>query len=441
MALLNVQGMQLPLIVHIENDNDVLTATMDSPNQNVTGIPVKEISFKGGKLNFKIPAMNIEYAGTADGDFQKYRRQVYANGADDGSDLVKKKIVIEAPKRPQEPKKPYPYHEEDVSYENKAAGITLAATLSLPNKQGSFPVAILISGSGPQNRDEELLGHKPFLVLADHLVRQGIAVLRFDDRGVGASTGDHSKATTADFATDVQAGINYLKTRKEINKDQIGLIGHSEGGLIAPIVSSQSDDVAFVVMLAGPGVDGIAILREQSVLIAKAEGSSQKDIDDNAVLQEKAFDIIKNNTDMESVKKVLRAMLGEAYDAYSEENKMQLGNKENFVDGQVKRLATPWMQFFLTYDPQPALEKTKCPVLAINGELDLQVPPYQNLPAIEAALKKGGNKNYTIKELPKLNHLFQTTETGAFSEYAQLEETFSPTALKVVSDWVLSVVK
>jgi len=268
------------------------------------------------------------------------------------------------------------------------------------------------------------------------LTRQGIGVLRFDDRGVGQSTGNHATATSADFATDVQAGIDYLKTRKEVKQNQIGLIGHSEGGLIAPMVASQSDDVGFIVLLAGPGVDGAAILELQSQLIMKAEGASKEEIEGNSELLKKSLSVIKREKDVDKMKKELKEIMSKGYEDLSEKQKKESGSKEIFVNGQVTALSSPWIGFFLSYDPQPALEKTKCPVLALNGEKDLQVDPTQNLPAIEAALKRGGNSNYTIKQLPKMNHLFQTTETGASSEYAKLEETFSPIALKEISDWI-----
>ncbi|MEL6923304.1 MAG: alpha/beta fold hydrolase [Bacteroidota bacterium] len=440
-GVLNVMGTELPLIIHVSADGKVLSATMDSPNQNAAGIPVKEVFYKDGSFEFKIPAMGIHYVGKPDGDFANIEGKFNQMGQNFDLTLSKKKIVIEKPKRPQEPKAPFPYHTEDVSYENPAAGNTLAATLSLPDQAGPHPVVILISGSGPQNRDEELLGHKPFLVIADHLTRQGIGVLRFDDRGVGQSTGNFQAATSADFATDVMAGVNYLKTRKDIQHDQIGLVGHSEGGLIAPMVASQSDDVAFIVLLAGPGVDGAAILQLQSKLLGKAAGRTEKQIDANDKILTKAIELIRTESDAATLKSKMTTLMENAYDEMDKADQEEIGSKDAFVSGQINALATPWFQYFLTYDPQPALEKTKCPVLAINGEKDLQVDPDQNLPAIEMALKKGGNDRYTIKELEGLNHLFQSTETGDSNEYGKLEETFSPVALKLVSDWIKTIVK
>jgi fermentation-respiration switch protein FrsA (DUF1100 family) len=325
--------------------------------------------------------------------------------------------------RPQEPKSPYPYRVEEVVYEN--AGITLAGTLTLPDSGAPFPAVLLISGSGAQDRDETMFGHRPFLVLADNLTRRGIAVLRVDDRGVGGSTGDLSQATSEDLADDVLAGVEYLKTREEINPQQIGLIGHSEGGIIAPIVAVQSPDVAFIVMMAGTGLPGEDILYTQGALIARANGVSEEEIAQNRVLQERLFAVLKQEQNDTVAEEKLREILDET--ELSEENKQT----------QIQTMLTPWFRYFLTYDPAPTLMNVQIPVLAINGEKDLQVPPKENLQAIEEALEAGGNQDYTIKELPGLNHLFQTAQTGLPSEYAKIEETMSPSALTVIGDWIV----
>ncbi|MCG2820576.1 MAG: alpha/beta fold hydrolase, partial [Candidatus Atribacteria bacterium] len=339
--------------------------------------------------------------------------------------------------RPQEPKKPYPYIEEELVYENKEAGITLAGTLTLPPGKGPFPAVLLITGSGPQDRNETIFNHCPFLVLADYLTRQGVAVLRVDDRGVGKSTGDFSQATSEDFALDVLAGIEYLKTRKEINPKQIGLIGHSEGGLIAPMVAVKSPDVAFIVLMAGTGLTGEEILYLQSDLISKAMGVNEEEIAKSRQFNEKIFSVIKGEEDNEIAKERLRQMVMAYLAELSDEEKDWISDPEEYLKAQLQNLLSPWSRFFLTYDPKPTLSKVKCPVLAINGEKDFQVPPKENLSAIEEALKAGDNKNFTIKELPDLNHLFQTAQTGLPSEYAKIEETISPNALKLIGDWIL----
>jgi len=339
--------------------------------------------------------------------------------------------------RPQEPKKPYPYIERQVEYTNLKAGVKLVGTLTLPSDKGPFPAVLLITGSGPKDRNETVFGHRPFLVLADYLTRQGIAVLRVDDRGVGESTGDFSQATSEDFASDVLAGREYLKTRKEINPEQIGLIGHSEGGLIAPMVAVKSPDVAFIVLMAGTGLTGEEILYLQGALISRAMGVSEEDIAKNRQFNEKIFSLIKEEKDEKTIEEKLRQMFMADWAELNEEEKKAIGDPEVYLKAQLQSLLSPWLKFFLTYDPKPTLSKVKCPVLAINGEKDLQVPPKENLSAIEEALVAGGNKNFTVEELPGLNHLFQTAQTGVPSEYAKIEETISPIALKIIGDWIL----
>ena len=353
------------------------------------------------------------------------------------------KVVIEKEKlvRPQEPTKPYSYFSEDITFENKKAGIILAGTLTLPKNEGVFPVVILISGSGPQNRDEELLGHKPFLVLSDYLTKNGIAVLRYDDRGTALSKGDFKTATSADFATDVESAITYLKTRKEINKKKIGLMGHSEGGLIAPMVACKSKDVAFIVLLAGTGIQGDQILLLQQRLIGKASEVSDEDLQKNELLNRKAFDIVNKSNSIEQLNIDLTNFIKQSLLDNKNTEKSKGMSEDDFVKLQVKQIANPWMQYFIKYNPAPTLEKVKCPVLAINGGKDLQVPPKENLEVIKKALAKGGNKKVTTKEFPNLNHLFQECKTGSPDEYATIEQTFSPIALTEIFKWIQTQTK
>ncbi len=309
-------------------------------------------------------------------------------------------------------------------YDNKSAGNKLAGTLTIPSGKGPFPAVVLITGSGPQDRDESLMGHKPFLVLSDYLTRKGIAVLRVDDRGVAKSTGDFATATTADFATDTEAGIAYLQTRPEVDAKKIGLIGHSEGGVIAPMIAARNHDVAFIVMLAGSGVPGDQIIVAQTELIIEASGQSHEEAMKAGAKQRERLDLIKQNSDQASLEKQLREKLaGEV----SEAN----------IGVAIRQLSSPWLRYFINYDPAIALGKVTCPVLALNGGKDLQVPPSQNLPAIKKALQAAGNKDYETDELPGLNHLFQTAKTGSPSEYAQIEETMSPVVLEKIASWIL----
>jgi pimeloyl-ACP methyl ester carboxylesterase len=285
---------------------------------------------------------------------------------------------------------------------------------------------LLITGSGPQDRNESAAGHRPFLVLADYLTRHGIAVLRADDRGFGRSTGTFSTATTADFATDAEAGVAYLRTRREVDANRIGLIGHSEGGMIAPMVAARDHAIAFIVMMAGTGVSGDDVLVAQNILVAEAMGATHEQAEAQGARIRALTDIVKSEPDNASRERKMRELLtGKVPPAQ--------------IDGQIRALNTPWFRYMLTYDPAIALKKVTCPVLALNGELDLQVPPTQNLPAIRAALDAGGNKHVQIEPLSGLNHLFQTAKTGSPLEYAQIEETISPVALDIITRWISKV--
>ena len=433
-GVLKIQGTQLRLVFNVTKTDTGFSSTMDSPDQGATGIPVTNTTFENPKIKFQVTNLGIEYNGELKGS--EIVGTFKQGGLELPMNLSREAIEKAEVKRPQEPKKPYPYSSEDVTFQNTKANISLAGTLTLPEKTGNFPVVILITGSGPQNRNEELLGHKPFLVISDYLTRNGIAVLRYDDRGVGESTGDFKTATSADFATDVESAIAYLKTRKEINKKKIGLIGHSEGGLIAPIVAAKSKDVSFIVLLAGPGMPGDKLLLLQQELISKASGVSEKEIKNSTQLSAKAFEMVIKSKDNQKLKSDVTNLLNEALEKDTSINIPNGMTKDAFVAMQVNEISSPWMQYFLKFNPVTTLEKVKCPVLALNGENDLQVPPKENLAGIKSALAKGGNKHVTIIEFPNLNHLFQESKTGSPSEYAEIEQTFSPVALAEITKWI-----
>ncbi len=438
---LKVPGIEFRIVFKIsKNPDGTLTATLDSPDQGATDIPVEEVILKDNTLRMEVKSVGGIFEGKVSENFLVIEGEWKQSG---GVFPLTVKRVDKAVEilRPQVPKKPYPYIEEEIVYENKDAEIKLAGTLTLPSGDAPFPAVLLITGSGPQDRNETIYNHRPFLVFADYLTRQGIAVLRVDDRGVGKSTGDFSQATSEDFASDVLAGIEYLKTRKEINPKQIGLIGHSEGGLIAPMVAVKSADVAFIVLMAGTGLTGEEILYLQGALISRAMGVSEEDIIKNRQFNEKIFSVLKEDDNSENAEEKLRQMFMEDWEKMSDKKKEQIGDPEVFLTVQLQGLLTPWLKFFLIYDPKPTLSKVKCPVLAINGEKDLQVPPKENLSAIKEALVAGGNKNFTVKELPGLNHLFQTAQTGLPAEYVRIEETISPEALKIIGDWIFKQTK
>lgn len=437
-GLLKVQdGVQLRLVFHINKTESGYASTMDSPDQGANGLPVNTTKFENNTLSLEAAGLGITYTGTL------------ANGLIDGTfvqrgmslplQLTREEVKAAKPNRPQEPKSPFPYYTEDVTFGNDEAKVQLAGTLTLPSKTGKFPVVVMISGSGPQNRDEELLGHKPFLVIADHLTRKGIGVLRFDDRGVGKSTGDFKSATSADHASDALSAVAYLKTRPEVDAKKIGLVGHSEGGLIAPMAAVKSKDVAYIVLLAGPGIPGHEILALQTGLINKANGMDDEKLKLELDQLKGAMDIVMYTKDLSEMRSKLTDFIREAIKKHPESVPKGL-TEEELIKNNVESLATPWMQFFLKYDPAVNLTKVKCPVLALNGERDLQVPPKEDLAAIGKYLKQAGNKNFKTKEMPGLNHLFQECKTGAPAEYAAIEQTFSPSALEEVSGWILGVV-
>ncbi|HNP32144.1 MAG TPA: alpha/beta fold hydrolase [Flavobacterium sp.] len=436
---LKVQGMQLRLVFNVSKTETGYISTMDSPDQGAKGIPVSTTTFENPKIKFEVAVARIEYSGELkDNEIVGTFKQA---GQEFPMNLSRKVIEKVEPKRPQEPKEPFPYYTENVTFQNPKANISLAGTLSLPKKEGVFPVVVLITGSGPQNRNEELLGHKPFLVISDYLTKNGIAVLRFDDRGVGESKGDFETATSADFATDVESAIAYLKTRKEINPKKIGLMGHSEGGIIAPMVAAKSKDVSFIVLLAGTGISGDKLLLLQQELIAKASGVSEAEIAKTSSINSKVFEAVKQSTDNQKLKTDLTTLINENEKDMKADEIPNGMSKDDYIAMQVKMVSSPWMEYFIKYDPAPTLQKVKCPVLAVNGGKDLQVPPKENLSAIENALKKGGNTRVTVREFPNLNHLFQECKTGAPSEYAEIEQTFSPLALNQITKWIQNQTK
>jgi len=438
---LKFSGAELRVVFTIsKNQDNTLTATMDVPEQNASDIPVDEIVFDNGNIRLEITPVEGVFKGKLAQDGETIDGQWTQSGMTLPLVLERtdKKLVIN---RPQEPKPPFPYRVEEVVFENKDAGITLAGTLTSPHSEKPFPAVLLLSGSGPQDRDEAVFGHRPFLVLADDLTRRGIAVLRVDDRGVGGSTGSFDEITAEDFAADAMACVTYLKSRREIDPERIGLIGHSEGGMIAPMVAVQSPEIAFIILIASPGlpIEKMEYLEKARAL--KAKGAGDDLVAKKRALQESLFAVIRQETDGQVVQDQFTSIITAFFNGLSEEERkiteISKENLETHIQDQSRKLHSPWFRFYLPYDPGIVLRKVTCPVLAINGEKDVQVPPKENLPAVERALKTGGNKNYIVKELPGLNHLLQTAETGAISEYGKIEETMSPAALRIIGDWIL----
>lgn len=442
---LNVGAVQLRMRFEIGESGGELTASVFSLDQGNAQVPVESVTLTGATVTIAMPVAGATYEGTLSADGNSIEGSFAQMGSTLALNLERTDEDVAEVRRPQDPVEPYPYLSEDVSYPNPDGGHTLAGTFTSPDSGGPFPAVILISGSGPQDRNEALLGHRPFLVLSDHLTRRGIAVLRFDDRGVGESTGNFAVATSRDFSSDVLAGVAYLKTRDDVDAGAIGLAGHSEGGLIAPMVAVESDDVAYIVLMAGPGVNGERILYAQGELIARANGASRQAIAQNRELQRAMFAVLKTEPDVERAGAVLADLVRAALEDASEEVRAQAGITDDAaLDGavaaQVQSVNTPWFRYFLTYEPAETIERVTVPVLAINGENDLQVPYEENLREIEAALRRGGNTEYEIHALPGLNHLFQYSDTGSPAEYQAIEETWSVEVMELIADWILETV-
>jgi pimeloyl-ACP methyl ester carboxylesterase len=411
---------KLRLVVHITRDSKgEYASTLDSLDQGAMAIPIAKTTVAGNALHLDLKALQATYDATLSGDGASLDGK-FTQGVALPLALHRVDKPDAPPARPQTPKPPFPYLSEDVTYPNKAARITLAGTLTIPSGDGPFPAAILITGSGTHDRDETLFGHKPFLVVADYLTRRGIAVLRVDDRRT------KSQSMFDDLSGDVLAGVDYLGARKEINVKQIGVIGHSEGAFVGPLAASRSDRIAFVVMLAGMGVTGDQLLLKQGESIVRSQGLGDDAAAAQRRMQESIFAILKEERDEKAAADKIRALFQKTSPQVS----------DDAINAQVNMATAPEIRAIIASDAAPVLRKLKMPVLALNGSRDIQVPASQNLPAIAAALKEAGNRDFTTTELPNLNHLFQTCKKCTIGEYGELEETFSPDALKILGDWI-----
>lgn len=417
-------GILLRLALHVENHDGATSAIMTSIDQGNAQMSVSAVTQDGAAVTLDVARVHGSFKGVLSDDGQTLSG-TWTQGAPMPLSFARRAPGASPPaplRRPQQPEPPFPYQSQDVSFPGPT-GITLAGTLTIPEGSGPFPAVVLVQGSGPHDRDETILGHEPFLLLADTLTRRGIAVLRMDKRGVAKSGGDYPSATSTDFAADVAASITWLRARPDINGRKIGLVGHSEGGMIAPMVAADDPKLAFLVLMAGPGLTGEEILTRQRRLIAQAMGVSTE-IQDKAEARGKVmFEIARTARDTADAQtRIVAALTADGVPAAA-------------ADAAARQIASPWFRYFLSYDPVPTLRRVRCPVLAINGSLDLQVPPKEDLAAIKAAL--ANDHDVTVTELPGLNHLFQTAKTGAPGEYQQIEETIAPSALAVIGDWVV----
>lgn len=421
---IDLGGQQLEMAFNIKAAENGYSATLDVPAQGAFDVPVDKTVFQDNHLQMTLSAMGASFSGTLkgeaiEGEFTQHGMAFPLNLA---------KGEKEAPKaRPQDPQMPFNYRAEEVTFTNKKEGNTLAGTLTIPEGDGPFPALVLVSGSGQQNRDEELMNHRPFWVIADYLSRRGVAVLRYDDRGMGGSTGEVLNATSMDFSYDAEAAFNFLLNRKEINASQVGILGHSEGGIINFMVAERRPEVAFLVSLAGPAVNGIEVLKEQQAAILRAQGMTEEMVQFSGNANAQMFDIIEASNDRVEADTLLRQLL------------KGWGYNEELTEQTVGQMASPWMYYFLKYDPTDAIVKTNCPALLLNGSKDLQVLASQNLPAYEKIIAEHGKTNLTLRELPDLNHLFQHCETGSPTEYVEIEETISPEVLEAIVEFVKGI--
>lgn len=420
---------RLRLILYVTTSAQGTEAKLDSPDLGAMGLAVQGFERSGDTIRFAVPAGQARFTGT----FHAQSRTVTGNWTRGTLAPVPVTFTRDSSKTAARERTQWPivakgYRSTDVEFPNaKDTRVTLSGTLTIPVGRGPFPAAILISGSGAQDRDETIFGHKPFAVLADHLTRAGIAVLRYDDRGVAGSTGDFSSATSADFATDATAAIEYLRTRPEISRRAIGFIGHSEGGMIGPMAAAKDSRVKFLVLLAGPGTATKQLMLSQRMLMGAAEGVPEAQLSRGQATVDTLLETAGSTRDSAHATTQLRAF-------FTDDRLSALGATPAQRDVLLAQYTSPWMRYFLRYNPGAVLSRVRVPVLALNGTLDTQVPSAENLAAIRSAL--AGNRDVTTRELPGLNHLFQHARTGALSEYEGIAETFSPEAMGIVGEWI-----
>ncbi|MDR3694457.1 alpha/beta fold hydrolase [Mucilaginibacter sp.] len=449
---ISVRGVKLHLVFNIKKTSDTsYSSTFDSPDQKAFGIACSSTFVKKDSLFIGMAIIKGGYKGILAGHDSV--SGVFTQGPAKFPLGIKKitdaeKASLSADKvRPQTPKQPYGYHSEDVEYDNADKSLHYGATFTRPDGDGKYPAVIIISGSGTQDRNGTMLGHQPYWVLADYLTKNGIAVLRVDDRGAGKSSlgTDTNNKTSVDFSYDVEASLNYLETRTDVDKKHLGLIGHSEGGMIAPMVAARRNDVAFIVLWGGPGVNGAKILTEQSALALKEKGMDSVSV---AAYKKLHFSILSLFA-MSATKADLDQQIPPVVEAWKKEQTQKTLDALNVPNATMEDIekvydgmySSGWLRFFISYDPATALSKVKCPVLAVTGEKDTQVDAAENLGRIKDVLTKSGNKDFEVKTIPGLNHLFQTAHTGDVSEYEQISETMSPVAMNIICSWIKIHVK
>ncbi len=427
---IRISGTELTIAVTFHAPADTPAASIDIPQQSAMGLPLINVSQALPRVHFELkagPTMAYFEGGLQADSITG----IFVQAGQGGTFFLRLRPKARA-------EEPVPYKQEEVKFNN--GSVTLAGTLTLPPAEGKHPAVVMITVSGPQNRDEEIFGFKPFKLIADALTRRGVAVLRYDDRGVGGSSSTMAESTTEDFAKDALAAVKYLRARKDIDPRHIGLCGHSEGAIAAPIAADRSHDVAFLVLLAGPGVPGDTLILWQLVTLARAAGTKENDITDAVALQHRIYDAVRTGRGWEEIRATMSEQISRSMREMPPDRRGALGDSAQFVasatDAKLHSARSPWFAFFISYDPAPTLRRIHCPVLALFGELDMQVPPSVTMTPLESALREGRNKDFTVRVLPGTNHLFQAAVTGYPSEYGTLKKEFAPGFLDTVTAWV-----
>lgn len=436
LGVLTAGSMKLRLALQIQAvDGSGLRAKLDSLDQ-ATEVPVAGVEVEGRVVRLDVPAAGASYRGSLspdgesiEGTWEQAGRLLPLTFLRQGE-----RVVL---RRPQQPVAPFPYIARDVSFRNRAAGLSLAGTFVVPDGSGPFPAVLFVSGSGPQDRDELIMGHRPFLVLADHLARHGIASLRFDDRGFGESEGDHMGSTVADFATDVEAGLAFLLAQPEVDRQSVGILGHSEGGVSGPLAAVARKDLGFLVLLAPPGVPLDRLMARQTADLLRQRGVQDSLAAAAVARQVRDLELVKDSSvDRDQLVEQLRASSAEVMAELDGPARRALGLDEGAVEQSIALAATPWFRSLMRIDPASYLRRTRVPVLALFGAKDLQVAADENAVALRAALAEAGNTDVEVHILPGLNHLFQRADTGGVDEYGSIEETMSPEVLNQVTEWI-----
>ena len=425
---IEVTNMRMRLELHVSHDEKgELVASVDSLDQGILGIPASQVTEKDGELKFEIPVFHAEYRGMLSSSKNEITGHWTQNHDLETLDFHRSDKPLEL-RRPQNPVKPYPYKEEEVSFPAGDGKARLAGTLTVPQSSGPFPAAVFISGSGATDRDSSVAGHKPFLVLADSLTRRGFAVLRYDKRGTGQSTGDSEQAGLDDLIRDAQSAVGYMKTRKEVDAKKLGVLGHSEGGIIAASLATRSNDVNWLVLLATPATSGERTLLRQSELIARTGGLPEEQIARSQQFDRMAYAAVRQEKTTAGLESKLHELI--------EKSGLGATTPPAALEAQIRLMTTPWFRQFLDLDPEPLLEQLKIPVLALIGDRDLQVDAEDSVPLLRSAYDKSGNKDFTVVEVEGVNHLFQKAQSGSPALYGAIEETMAPEVMNAIGRWL-----